>query len=57
MKRGFKIGILILLVLAMAGIYFGKNTSDRKDRADSSLEQKLPLSKDLPVMIEFKTDT
>jgi uncharacterized protein YxeA len=57
MKKELKIVILVVLAMALGGIYFGRNIYGGKNKQAEQLGQNVQQQKGLPTMIEFKTDT
>lgn len=57
MKKELKIIILVVLAMALVGIYFSRNIYGAKIKQGMQSGQNIQLSPDLPTLIEFKTDT
>lgn len=57
MKKELKIIILVVLAMALVGIYFSRNIYGAKNKQRMQSGQNVQLSPDLPTLIEFKTDT
>lgn len=57
MKREIKIVILVVLALALVGIYLSRNIIGNGNKQGAQSGQNIQISMDLPTMIEFKTDT
>ncbi len=65
MKKWIKVAVLALIVLSLAGIYYGKNVYGKKDKVEASKELQWETfdpnppkeGKALPVILELGSPT
>jgi hypothetical protein len=57
MKKELKIAIVVVLAMALVGIYFVKNIYGDRNKQSAQSGENVKLEVNLPTMIEFKTDT
>lgn len=60
MSRTAKMGLLIVIVVVLAGIYFIKNSQEQEPQirdVSIAVTYEEAIQNDLPTMLEFRTET